>query len=89
MFFKISVSKDEEQHLHDLDIEIIPQYYLDPAPTPIPNQKPKWAHKLIEVDGTGARHPNDRRRMRSQYHNENVALSHTASLPTEWYNKIP
>ena len=37
MLSKISVSKDEEQDQHYLDIEIVPQDYLDPYPTPIPN----------------------------------------------------
>ena len=39
-------SKDQEQDQHDLDIEIDPQEDLDPSP--IPNQKPKWAQNLIE-----------------------------------------
>ena len=79
-------SDEEEQDQHDLDIEVIPHENLDPYPAPIPNQwpKPKWAQKVIESEGNGARNPYDRRRTRSQYYNEHVSLSHIASLPTEW-----
>ena len=47
MLSKISIPKDEEQDYHDLDIEILPQDDPYPYPTPILNQKPKWAEKLI------------------------------------------
>ena len=43
MLSNISVSNDEEQDQHDLNIEIIPQDDLDPDPAPIRNQKPKWS----------------------------------------------
>ena len=89
MLSKISVSEDEEHDQHDLDIEIIPQDDLDLDPTPIPNKNPEWAQNLIEAVGNGVRNPNDRRKMRSQYQNESVALSQTSSLPTEWCNKLP
>ena len=86
MLSKILVSEDEEKNQHDLDIKIVPQDDLDPNPTPIPNQKPKWTKKIIEGVGNFVGDPDDRRRMRSQYQNEYVLLSHTASLPTEWCN---
>ena len=77
MLSKILVLEDEEQDQHDLDIEIVPQDDLDLDPTPIPNQKPKWVEKLIEAAGNVAGDLNDRRRTRSQYQNEHVALSHS------------
>ena len=46
MLSKISISEDEEQDKHDIDIDIVPQD--DPHPPPILNQKPKWAENLIE-----------------------------------------
>ena len=49
MLSDISVWEDEEQDQHDLDIDIVPQYYLDPYLAPIPNRKPKWDEKLIEA----------------------------------------
>ena len=77
MLSKISVSEDEEQDQHDLDIEIVPQDDLDPIPAPISNQKPKWAQKLIEAARNGGENPNDRRKTRSQYQNKSIALSHS------------
>ena len=77
MLFSISVLEYEEHDQHDLDIEIVPQYYLDPDPSPIPNHKSKWDEKLIEAAGNVAGDLNDRRRTRSQYQNEHVALSHS------------
>ena len=65
MLSKISVSEDEEQNQHGLDIEIIPQDDLDPDPSPILNQNPKWAQKLFEVAGNDVGNLDDRRRMRS------------------------
>ena len=61
---------DKEYHIqHDPVIETKSQEILDPNLVPIPNQKPKsrWAQKLIDVAGRGARDPEDRRRTRSQY----------------------
>ena len=37
MLSKISISEDEEKDQHDLDIDFIPQYDLDPVLAPIPN----------------------------------------------------
>ena len=79
MLYKISVSEYEKQDQHDIDIEIVPQDGLDP----------KWSKNLIEAAGNDVGDPDDRRRTRSQYQNEYVALSHIASLPIEWCNKIP
>ena len=64
ILYHVSDSDDEEQDKHDLDIEVVPHENLDPNPTPIPNQwpKPKWAQKLIETIGNGARNLEDRRR---------------------------
>ena len=84
-----SVPEDEEQEQHDLDIDIVPQDYLNLDSTPIPNQKPKWAQNLIEAVKNVDGNPDDRRRTRSQYQNEHVALSHSVSLPSEWCNKLP
>ena len=89
MLSKISFLEDEEQYRHDLDIKIIPQDDLDPYPPPIPNQNPKWPKNLIKAVGNGAGNIDDRRRMRSQYQNEHVALSHTTSLPTDRFIKLP
>ena len=84
MLFKISVSGDAEQYQHDLYIDIVPQDDLDPNPSRILNQKPKWAQNLIEATRNGVGNPYDRRRMRSWYHKEHVSLSHRTSLPIEW-----
>ena len=89
MLPKISVSENDEQDCHDLDFEIIPQDDLDPDTTPILNQKPKWSQKIIEETGNGVGNPDDRRRTRSQYQNEHVALSFIVFLPSEWCNKLP
>ena len=89
MLSKISVLEDEEQDQHDLDIEIIPQDDLDQDPTPIANQKPKCDENIIKEVVNVVGDTYDRRRTRSQYQNEHVALSHTNSLPTEWCNKLP
>ena len=78
---KVLDSEDEEQDQHDTDIEIEPQEDLDLDATPIHIQKPKWAQYLIKETGNVVGEPYDRRRMRSQYHNEHVALSHSVSLP--------
>ena len=67
MLYKISVSEDEEQDQHDLDIEIVPQDDPYPDPTPLLNQKPKRVEKLIEEVGNDAGDPYDRRKIRSQY----------------------
>ena len=79
MLSKISISEDEEhdQHDIDIDIDIVPQDDLNPDLAPISNQNPKWAQKLNEAVENGAGNPDDKRRMRSQYQNEHVALSHT------------
>ena len=82
MLSNISVLEDEEQDQHDLDIEIVPQDYPDPYPTPILNQKPKWDENLIEAVGNDVEDPDDIRERRSWYHNDYVALSHTNFIPT-------
>ena len=79
----VSYSEDEEHDQHELDVEFEPQDILDPYPSPIPNQRPKWAQNLIEAAGNVAEDPDDRRRTRSKYKNENVALSHTYPLLPE------
>ena len=68
---------------------LILQDDLDLDPTPISNQMPKWAKKLIEAVGNDVGDPDDRIKARSRYQNEYVALSHTCLLPTEWCNKLP
>ena len=78
----------EDQYDHEHDIEIESQEDLDPYLTPIPNHMPKWAQNIIEANGNIVGDPDDRRRTRSQYHNEHVALSHIVSLPSEWYNNF-
>ena len=77
---------DEEDYIqHDPIIETESQEILDPDPVPIPNQKPKprWSQKLLDATGSGAGVLKDKRRTRSQYRNEHVALS-----LTEWCNKV-
>ena len=64
MLSKISVSEHEEQDQHDIDIEIVPQDDLDPYPSNILNQNPKWDEKLIEAAGNGVWNPDGRIRMR-------------------------
>ena len=71
-----------------LNIDIVPQDDIDPDQAPIPNQKPKWDEKLIEATGNVGGDPDNRRITRSQYQNEHVALSHIASLPIAWCNKL-
>ena len=83
MLSKILVSEYEEQYQHDLDIDIVPQDDVDPYPTPIPNQNPKWDKNLTNAARNDVGDLDDKRRMRSQYQSEYVALSHTASLPTK------
>ena len=58
-------SEYEEQDQHDLDIDIEPQEDLDPYPASIPNQKPKWAQKLIEAPRNVVGDRGYRRRTRS------------------------
>ena len=89
MLSNISVLEYEEQDQHDLDIEIVPQDDPYPYPTPILNQKPKWVENLIEAAENDAGDLHDRIKKGSRYHKECVALSHTASLPTKWCNKLP
>ena len=82
---------DEEDHIqHDHVIDTESQEILDLDP-PIPNQKPKpiWAQKLLDVAGIGVGVPEDKRRTRSQYQNEHVALSLIDLLSTEWCSKFP
>ena len=82
---------DEEDHIqHDPIIETESQDILDPNPIPIANQKPKpiWAQKLLDVAGSAAGVPEDRRRTRSRYQNEHAALSLTDSLSAIWCNKV-
>ena len=89
-FLWVSYSDEEDQIQHDHLIETEYQEILDPNPRSIPNQntKPRWARKLLDAAGSGARNTEDKRRTRSQYQNEHVALSLTYSLPTEWCNKV-
>ena len=77
---------DEEDHIqHDPVIEIESQEILDPDLVPIPNQKTKpiWAQNLLDAAGSGAGVLEDKRRTRSQYQNEHVALS-----LIEWCSKV-
>ena len=80
----VSDLDEEEPYQYDLGIEAEPHEILDPDPTPIPNQrtKTKWAQMIISTAGDGVGNTKDRRRTRSQYQNEHVALSLTYSLPT-------
>ena len=79
----VSDSKYEDQDDHEHDIDIESQEYPNRDPNSIPNQRLKWAQNLIEAIGNVAGDPYDRRRTRSQYHNEHVALSHTDPLLSE------
>ena len=74
---------DDEEYRHDIDIEFTPQENLDIYMTSIPSQQPKWAQKLSKAAREVVGNPDDRRRMRSQYHNEYVALSHIDPLLPE------
>ena len=82
---------DEEDHIqHDPIIETESQEILDPYPVPIPNQNPKpiWAQNILDATRSAVGVPEDKRRTRSQYQNEHVALSLTYSLSSEWCNKV-
>ena len=73
-------NSDEEDHIqHDPIINTESQEILDPNTVSIPNQNPNpiWAQKLLDAAGSGARVLEDKRRTRSQYQNEHVALSVT------------
>ena len=70
-----SDSKEEEDQ-HDSNIEFTPQRDIDRDPTSASSQQPKWVQQLIEEAGDCAGDSNDKRRTRSQYQKENVALSH-------------
>ena len=71
---------EEEDDQHDFDIEFTSQrdLYLDPASTS--SQQPKWAQWLIKVVGDVDGDPDDKRRKKTQYQKENVALSHIDPL---------
>ena len=81
---------EEDQDQHDRGIEFESHEILDQYPAPIPNQRPKpgWVQNLIDASRGGAGNPEDRRRIRSQYQNEHVALSLTDSLLTDLCNKV-
>ena len=74
---------EEEEHHHDPDIELTPQRDIYPYPTSTSFQQPKWAQQLIEAAGNGVGDRDDKRRTRSQYQKESVALSHTNPLLSE------
>ena len=88
---QVSNSDEEYQIQHDPIIETESHEILDPEPVSIPNQKPKpiWTRNLLDADGSGVGNEQERRRVRSQYQNEHVALSLTDSLPTKWCDKVP
>ena len=56
------------------DVDDEPQEYPYLDPTLAPNQRPKWAQNLIEETRNSVGDPDDRRRTRSQYQDENLAL---------------
>ena len=49
-------------------------------PTPVPNPRPEWAQKIIEGVGNNVGYPFDKRRTRSQFHDENLSFCHTDPL---------
>ena len=63
----------------DYDVDIEDKIYL----THVPNPRSKWDQKLIEVVGNNVGDPIDRRRTRSQFQDENLALSYTDPLLLE------
>ena len=71
---------EEESSQHDPDIELTPQRDLDLDMASTSFQQPKWDKYLIEAAGDGAGDPYEKRRTRSQYQKEIVALSHTDPL---------
>ena len=75
--------EDEDQYDQDLDVENELQVDLDLDTILAPNKRPKWAQNLIEVAQNIVGDPDDRRRTRSQYHNEHVALYHSYPLLPE------
>ena len=79
----VSDSDEEDQYQRDPIIETESHEILEPNPISIPaqNPKPRWAQNLIDAAGYGARNPEDKRRIRSQYQNEHAALSLTDLLP--------
>ena len=68
---------EEEEDQHYFDIDFTPQRDLDLDPTSTLSQQPKWDQQLIKAAEDGAGNLDDKRKMRSQYQKENVALSHT------------
>ena len=81
---QVSNSDEEDHSQHDPITETESQEILDLDPVSIPNHKPNpiWGGKLLDDVGSGARNLEDKRRTRSQCHNEHVALSLTYSLHT-------
>ena len=82
-------SEDEGHDDHENDIEIESQEDPNLDPIPIANKRPKWDQKLIKATGNITGDLDDKRRTRSQYQNEHVALSYKISLPSVWCNKLP
>ena len=81
----VSYLDEEDQHQHELGIEVEHHEILDPYLEIIPNKipKPRWAQKLIVGAGDSVWNPEDRRRERSQYQNEHFSLALRDSLPTK------
>ena len=76
-------SEKEDQDEQDLDVEN--ECQVDPYPhlATTPTQRPKWEKNIIEDDGNSVRYLDGRRRKRSQYYDENLALLHTDLLLSE------
>ena len=65
------------------------QSNLDPDPVPTPNPRPKWAQKVIEDVGNVTVQSSDKRRTRSQFQNESLALCQENPLLPERCYKLP
>ena len=78
LIFQIPIQKRRHPN-----IDLTPKMDLDPYPASTSFQQPKWAQQLIEVAGDDAGDPHDKKKTRSQYQKESVALSHIDPLPLE------
>ena len=81
--------KEEDQVESDLGIEDEVQIDPDPNPDPTPNPRTKWAQKVIEVARNMAEDSYEKRRTRSQFQDESLALCHANLLLPERCYKFP
>ena len=74
-----SEAQDQVELVFGIEDEFQSDLHLDLVPTP--NPRPKWAQKVIKVDGNMVGDQSDISRTISQFQYENHALCHTYPLP--------